>query len=90
MTDEPTTGNPDPQPPAAPIAEPRPDASPFSLPPLETEGHDDGVVPAESPFEIPPVEGIPYEKGGEEDRAVRAVIEEAERERVGRSRVSST
>jgi hypothetical protein len=40
-----------------------------------------GVDPDESPFRIPGVEGIPYKKGSAEDRAVRRVIEEAERKR---------
>jgi len=37
--------------------------------------------PDESPFETPSVEGIPYERGSDEDLAVRRVIEESERER---------
>jgi hypothetical protein len=39
------------------------------------------VDPDASPFELPPIEGLPYEKGSDEDRAVRRVIEEADRER---------
>jgi hypothetical protein len=39
------------------------------------------VDPDASPFELPPIEGLPYEKGSDEDRAVQRVIEEADRER---------
>jgi hypothetical protein len=39
------------------------------------------VDPDESPFETPSVEGIPYELGSEEDRAIRRVLEESEAER---------
>jgi hypothetical protein len=34
--------------------------------------------PDESPFEVPAIEGIPYEKGSEEDLAIRRVLEEAD------------
>jgi hypothetical protein len=37
--------------------------------------------PDESPFALPAIAGLPYDKGSEEDAAVRGVIEEAERER---------
>lgn len=46
-------------------------------PPSETPE----VDPEESPFKTPPIEGIPYERGSEEDRAIRRVIEEYESER---------
>ncbi len=35
-----------------------------------------GVDPDDSPFETPPIEGIPYEKGSEEDLAIRRILEE--------------
>ncbi len=37
--------------------------------------------PDESPFELPPIEGIPFSKDSEEARAIREVIEQADRER---------
>jgi hypothetical protein len=40
--------------------------------------------PNESPFELPPIEGLPFSKDSEEARAIREVIEQAERERAGR------
>lgn len=40
-----------------------------------------GLDPDESPFELPPIEGLPFSKDSEEARAIREVIEEAERER---------
>jgi hypothetical protein len=36
--------------------------------------------PEKSPFAQPPVARIPYEKGSEEDRAIRRVLEDARRE----------
>ena len=41
--------------------------------------------PNESPFELPPIEGIPFSKDSEEARAIREVIEQADRERSGRT-----
>ena len=41
--------------------------------------------PDESPFELPPIEGIPFSKDSEEARAIREVIEQADRERAGLS-----
>ena len=37
--------------------------------------------PNDSPFAVPPVEGIPFPKDSEEARAIRDVIEQADRER---------
>jgi len=37
--------------------------------------------PNESPFELPPIEGIPFSRDSEEARAIREVIEQADRER---------
>ena len=70
MTDEPTTSSPDAAPPDPPVE--KPSASPERAP---------GVDPDESPFERMAIAGIPYEKGSEEDLAIRRVLEEAERER---------
>ena len=39
--------------------------------------------PNTSPFELPPIEGIPFSKDSEEARAIREVIEQADRERAG-------
>lgn len=39
----------------------------------------------ENPFELPPIEGIPFSKNSEEARAIREVIEQADRERAGRT-----
>jgi len=44
--------------------------------------------PDESPFVLPAIEGMPYERGSEEDRAIRQVIEESDAER--RSRRAGT
>lgn len=41
--------------------------------------------PDESPFELQAVEGMPFDKDSEEARAIRAVIEEGDRERAARS-----
>lgn len=45
----------------------------------ETESSPE-VDPNDSPFAAPAVEGIPFEKGGDEDQAIRRVIEELDRE----------
>ncbi len=37
--------------------------------------------PRESPFELPPIDGRPFADGSEKERAIRRVIEQAERER---------
>lgn len=37
--------------------------------------------PDASPFEVPAVEGIPFGKDSEEARAIRRIIEQADRER---------
>lgn len=47
----------------------------------ETEPTHPDVDPDESPFETPPAEGIPYERGSAEDKAVRRVIEESSGDR---------
>lgn len=95
MTSEPEPNTPaEPEPTPRP---PPPDESPFETPPLEpAERGDEGgaerrgaseltdqadVDPDASPFEAPPIEGIPYERGSEEDRAIRQVIEEADAKR---------
>jgi hypothetical protein len=42
----------------------------------------EGVDPNESPFALPPVfEGFPFARDGEEAKAIREVIEQADRER---------
>lgn len=33
--------------------------------------------PEESPFEPGPIEGMPYERGSEEDQAIRRIIEKS-------------
>jgi hypothetical protein len=40
-----------------------------------------GFDPDDSPFETPPVEGIPFEKGSEEDLAIRRILDEEDAER---------
>ncbi len=40
-----------------------------------------GPDPRESPFELPPIDGRPFADDGEKERAIRRVIEQAERER---------
>lgn len=40
-----------------------------------------GIDPESSPFAQPAVEGTPFKRGSDEDRAIRRVIEEAERAR---------
>jgi hypothetical protein len=40
--------------------------------------------PDESPFELQAVAGLPFEEDSEEGRAIRAVIEEGDRERAAR------
>lgn len=45
-----------------------------------------GISPDESPFALPPAyEGFPFDKDGEEARAIREVIEQAELERSEKS-----
>jgi hypothetical protein len=39
-----------------------------------------------SPFSVPAIEGMPYDEGSEEDRAIEEVIREAEEERVEATR----
>jgi hypothetical protein len=39
------------------------------------------VDPDETPFELPPIEGLPFKKGSEEDRAIEAIIREADETR---------
>jgi hypothetical protein len=34
--------------------------------------------PDESPFEAAPIEGLPFEKGSEEDLAIQRILEEAD------------
>ena len=50
----------------------------------------DGVDPNESPFELQAIEGLPFAKDSEEARAIREVIEEADRERAASSTRQST
>ena len=40
--------------------------------------------PETSPFAAPPIEGIPYEKGSEEDAAIRRVVRESQEDRESR------
>ena len=40
----------------------------------------EGIDPNESPFELQAIEGLPFEKDSEEARAIREVIEQADRE----------
>ena len=42
--------------------------------------------PDESPFELAPIEGIPFSKDSEEARAIREVIEQADRERAAQTK----
>ena len=42
--------------------------------------------PNDSPFELPAIEGIPFSKDSEEARAIREVIEQADRERAASAR----
>jgi hypothetical protein len=44
----------------------------------EAEHLPEEADPDSTPFEAPPVEGIPYDRGSEEDEAVKRVIREAE------------
>jgi hypothetical protein len=39
------------------------------------------VDPNDTPFELPPIEGLPFKKGSEEDRAIEAIIREADETR---------
>lgn len=43
----------------------------------EIERRDRVPDPEESPFEVPPIEGLPFEKGSEEDQAIQRIIEES-------------
>ena len=45
------------------------------------EADDSTVDPDETPFELPPIEGLPFKKGSEEDRAIEAIIREADETR---------
>jgi hypothetical protein len=40
--------------------------------------------PKATPFELPPIEGIPFSKDSEEARAIREVIEQADRDRASK------
>jgi hypothetical protein len=42
--------------------------------------------PSASPFALPPVEGLPFGKNSEEAAAIRAVLDEARRERAAQQR----
>ena len=45
------------------------------------EADDSTVDPDEKPFELPPIEGLPFTKRSEEDRAIEAIIREADETR---------
>jgi hypothetical protein len=52
---------------------------------MATDRHDSARPAAEhdqreTPFELPPIEGMPFPSDSEEARAIRRLIEEAERE----------
>jgi hypothetical protein len=36
----------------------------------------EGIDPDASPFSVPPIEGIPFEKGSEEDEAIKRILRE--------------
>lgn len=46
-----------------------------------TKAEHGALDPGATPFEQPAIEGIPYERGSEEDKAVRAVIADAKQAR---------
>jgi hypothetical protein len=95
MTEEPEPSPPaEPEPTPAPSPDDSPFSTPPLEPaergndPPETRDdagrarvHDQQIELGESPWETPPIEGIPFERGSEEDLAIRQVIEEAEAER---------
>lgn len=54
------------------------------------EIHDQEVDPEASPFGLPPIEGLPFDRDSDEARAIRRVIEEADRERSRRDAPSKT
>jgi hypothetical protein len=43
----------------------------------DVEHADEAVDPDATPFAAPPTEGIPYEKGSEEERAIERILERA-------------
>jgi hypothetical protein len=47
----------------------------------EKRPQDNEPNPSESPFELPPIEGLPFADDSEEAKAIRRVIEQADRER---------
>ena len=53
---------------------------------IEEELRRHGIDPDSSPFEAPGVEGIPFAKDSEEARAIRRILEQAEREKASRAR----
>ncbi len=73
------------------------DESPFPLSPLDPQGRasilrkgrqaateeilDHDVDPEASPFALPSIEGLPFDRDSDEAKAIRRVIEEADRER---------
>lgn len=50
---------------------------------MRPEERDPTIDTEESPFSAPPVEGMPYEDGSDEDRAIQQVIREADEDRTG-------
>ena len=36
----------------------------------------EGIDPDGSPFSVPPIEGIPFERGSEEDEAIKRILRE--------------
>jgi hypothetical protein len=72
----------------SPNFSPPPKESPFETPanePAEREApweRDRELLdPGASPGETPPIEGIPFDRGSDDDRAIRQVIKRAEAER---------
>lgn len=54
---------------------------PPQTPGASTPTTPDWPDPDASPYKAPPVEGMPYERGSDEDLAIRRVIRETEAER---------
>jgi hypothetical protein len=48
---------------------------------IDDQSRDPQLDPDESPFELPPIEGLPFADDSEEAKAIRRVIEQANRER---------
>jgi hypothetical protein len=58
---------------------------------MATESSDvipEGIDPNESPFELQAIEGLPFDRDSEEAKAIREVIEHADRERAAALRTT--